>query len=141
MGSFLVGKQIRYDYLVIASGHQFDWQPLQSILRFSKKNTAVLASCFSFDLCDKLWQIFSKKMNPRGEVIFYEDFEPTPCPAAAKSVRVSDSNKTFNNNNNNNNNNNIFIQFLVSFHHFTDTQHIPNQKENISLSIESVNDC
>jgi thioredoxin reductase len=71
-----LGRVIQYDFLVIASGYEFDW------LSFAKKipsgyRSLKLASCFSFDYCETLWKHMLVKLQPRGECVFYEERGPS----------------------------------------------------------------
>jgi hypothetical protein len=81
-----VGRNIFYDFLVIASGFETDWGALTNKL---KKLNTKFASCYFYEYSENFWHKLLKREYRKSECVFLLPPGPTPDPTAAQSVKLS----------------------------------------------------
>lgn len=76
------GKEISYDYLVIACGLQIDWNKVKGLPETLGKNG--VCSNYSYDLVDKTWEFI--KNFKGGTAVFTQPNTPVKCGGAPQKI-------------------------------------------------------
>ena len=76
------GKQIRYEYLVVAAGIEIGWDQIPGLQEALQRHLAV--SIYDYDLAPKVWEAI--KGFSGGTAIFTQPKPPFKCPGAAQKI-------------------------------------------------------
>ncbi|MCX8050217.1 MAG: NAD(P)/FAD-dependent oxidoreductase, partial [Methylohalobius sp.] len=76
------GKQINYEYLVVAAGIEIAWDEVAGLNEALQRNLAV--SIYDYDLAPRVWEAI--KGFSGGTAIFTQPKPPFKCPGAAQKI-------------------------------------------------------
>jgi sulfide:quinone oxidoreductase len=76
------GREIHYDYLVVAVGAQLNWEGIPGLLEAIRRGDA--SSNYDFDLAPKTWQLIRDFQG--GTALFHMPGKPVKCPGAPQKI-------------------------------------------------------
>ena len=78
------GSQLKYDYLVVATGIEADWKAIPGLCEAISDEKSAVVSVYDYKFSEKTWKRIKEFSN--GRAIFTFPATPVKCPGAAQKI-------------------------------------------------------
>ena len=82
------GSKIKYDYMVVASGIQIDFDKVKGLPEALEKEDSGVVSIYDYKYADKTWKTFERVRNSKENPKFLFTMSPTPIKCAGAPQKI-----------------------------------------------------